>query len=354
MRPIDPAASIESDVKPREAVLQRRRIVSPLWPALGLCLAVLGTTIADSPNGQGVVQRLKADVYYLASDTLEGRGISTPGGELAAQHIRAEFRRLGLKSGTPDGSYLQRFEYRRGPGPARFTLSNVIGVLEGRGDLAGQSIVIGAHYDHLGHGEAGSLAPEAMRGRIHPGADDNASGVAAMLELARRFAGRATPPGRCLVFVAFGGEEAGLVGSRHYVSVAPAGTIGETAAMVNLDMVGRPRENRLGVAGDQSAREFAALLAEADARSPLGLMLGGPDYPEDSDHAPFAGSGVPFLYFCTGSHGDRHTPSDTAERVDFEGLVEVVGLCEGVIGGLVVSPRPRFIPSRRSSPTAPK
>jgi aminopeptidase N len=354
MRPIDPAASIEADVQPRVAAPQMRRIVSGSCAALGLCLAALGTTSGGSPNAQGVLQRLKADVYYLASDTLEGRAASTPGGDLAARHIRAEFRRLGLRSGPPDGSYYQPFEYRRAPDAPRSTTRNVIGVLEGEGDLAGQAIVIGAHYDHLGRGESGSLAPEALRGRIHPGADDNASGIAAMLELARRFASHATPPARRLVFVAFGGEEDGLIGSRHYVSRDPTCPIGDTVAMVNFDMVGRLRENELGVAGDRSAGEFARLLAEADVRSPLNLRLGGADYPEDSDHAPFASAGVPFLYICTGSHPDRHTPSDTADRVDFEGMAEVVSFCEDLLGRLLVSPRPTFSSARRDPPPMPK
>ncbi len=186
--------------------------------ALGLFLAALGLANAGPPEDKRIVERLKADVYYLASDTLEGRGISTPGVNLAAQHIRAEFRRIGLKSGPSDGSYYQPIEYRRSSEAAATLLKNVIGVLDGKGDLADQAIVIGAHYDHLGHGEFGTLAPEALRARAHPGADDNASGIAAMLELARHFASHPAPRRRRMVFVAFTGEEAGLVGSRHYVA----------------------------------------------------------------------------------------------------------------------------------------
>jgi Zn-dependent M28 family amino/carboxypeptidase len=290
-------------------------------------------------------------VYYLASDTLEGRGISTPGVGLAAQHIRAEFRRLGLKSGTQDGSYFQPFQYggNSKSDPDR-TLHNVIGVLEGKGDVANETIVIGAHYDHLGHGPAGSLAPQSLRGRIHPGADDNASGVAAMLELARRFASRGTPPRRRMVFIAFCAEEAGRVGSRHYASKEPIFPIRDTVAMMNFDMVGRLRGDELGIAGNESAREFGALLAGAGARSPLKLMLGGPEYPDDSDHASFASVGVPILYVCTGSHEDRHTPADTADKIDYEGLAKVVDFCEDVLDRMLVMPRPTFVPPPRKSP----
>ncbi len=121
--------------------------------ALSLCFAAIGTAPADLPEDKRIVERLRADVYYLASDTLEGRGVLTPGVDLAAQHIRAEFRRIGLKSGPADGSYYQPIEYRRSPEAAPTMLKNVIGTLDGKGDLADQVIVIGAHYDHLGHGE---------------------------------------------------------------------------------------------------------------------------------------------------------------------------------------------------------
>ena len=128
------------------------------------CLLTHARASAEPPTGS--VERLKADVYYLASGTLEGRGISTPGVDLAARHIRAEFRRIGLKSGTPDGSYFQPFEYRRTAQAAATMLHNVIGVLEGEGPAADETIVIGAHYDHLGHGEVHSAAPGPRR--AHP------------------------------------------------------------------------------------------------------------------------------------------------------------------------------------------
>jgi aminopeptidase N len=330
-----------------------RRIAFCSSTSLSLCIVALGQANPGPPEDKSVVERLKSDVYYLASDTLEGRGISTPGVDLAANHIRSEFRRIGLKSGPPDGSYYQPFDYRRSPEAATNRLKNVIGVLDGKGDLAGQVVVIGAHYDHLGHGEFNSLAPAALRTRTHPGADDNASGIAAMLELARHFASRPMPSRRRMVFIAFSAEEAGLIGSKHYVK-NPIFPIEETVVMVNFDMVGRLRENRLGVAGNKTAKEFRQILSDADARSPISSMLGGADYPDDSDHAPFAGVGVPILYICTGSHEDRHTPFDTADRVNFEGIARVASFCEDILARLLVSPRPTFIPASRSSPATPK
>jgi Peptidase family M28 len=310
-----------------------------------LCGAAALAGVAGPPEGKDALARMKADVYYFASDTLEGRGISTPGIELAAQHIRAEFKRLGMKSGASDGSYYQPFKFAGSSksGPER-ALQNVIGVLEGNGELASQTIVIGAHYDHLGYGPFGSLGPEALRGRIHPGADDNASGTAAMLELARRFASRGAAPRRRMVFVAFCAEEVGQIGSNHYASKEPIFPIKNTVAMINFDMVGRLRDEELGIAGNESAREFEDILAGADAKSPLRLRLGGPEYPLDSDHASFSAVGVPILYICTGSHEDRHTPGDSADKINFEGMAKVVDLCEDVLDRLLVAPRPVFVP----------
>jgi Zn-dependent M28 family amino/carboxypeptidase len=229
----------------------------------------------------------------------------------------------------------------------------VIGVLDGVGGVAAETIVIGAHYDHLGHGEFGSLAPEGARSHIHPGADDNASGTAVMIELARRFGSREMPPRRRMVFAAFCAEEVGRIGSRHYVSKRPSFPIRDTVAMINFDMVGRLRDHRLGIAGNESAREFGKLLADADDNSPLKLTLGGPEYPEDSDHASFSEVGVPILYICTGSHQDRHTPADTADKVDYQGMAEIADFCEDLLDRLLIIPRPAFVPPpRRASSKA--
>jgi aminopeptidase N len=330
--------------------------VAHLWssrPIMFLLIILLPAGWADAQTSPKTIERLKSDVYYFASDTLEGRGVSTPGIELAAGHIRSEFKRVGLKSGTSDGSYYQSFEYRPTPKAAGVTLHNVVGVLEGKGALANETVVVGAHYDHLGFGQSGSLAPQSLRGRIHPGADDNASGIAAMLELARRFTARGMPPRRRMVFIAFCAEESGRIGSHHYASKQPLFPLENTVAMLNFDMVGRLREDKLGIAGNESAREFKNLLAQADDKSPLDLLLGGPEYPDDSDHASFASLGVPILYICTGSHDDRHTPADTADKINYEGLAKVVDFCEDLLDRLMVLSRPTFVaPPRRTPSTA--
>jgi Zn-dependent M28 family amino/carboxypeptidase len=147
-----------------------------------------------------------------------------------------------------------------------------------------------------------------------------------------------------MVFLAFSGEESGRVDSRHYTSKDPIFPIKDTVAMMNFDMVGRLRDHKLGIAGNESAKDFNRILAHADERSPLELLLGGPEYPGDSDHASFAKVRVPILYVCTGSHEDRHTPADTADKINYEGLKQVVDLCEVLLDRLLVAPRPTFVP----------
>lgn len=308
------------------------------WWTLVLSFFVLGAVRAELPTEKAGTERLKADVYYLASDTLEGRGISTPGIELAAQHIRAEFKRLGLKSGTPDGSYYQSFTYAGVSRLGETSLHNVVGVLDGQGALANETVLICAHYDHLGHGQIGPSDPKTLKDRVYHGADDNASGVAVLLELARRFATHSNLPRRRLVFVAFSGEESGLIGSRYYTLKNPLFPLKETAAIINFDMVGRMRKKELGIAGDRSAREFDALLAHANSGTHLKLRLGGTEIPGNSDHLPFSELGVPILFFCTGTHADRHSPTDTADKINYQGLVRVADFSERVIDGLSVLP----------------
>jgi hypothetical protein len=342
-QPLPPSFLLPGTLPP-PAVLSRRFrdaewcTVKPVlisWLASCVWLAIVS---AELPQGKGTVERLKADVSYLASDRLEGRGISTRGIELAARHIRAEFKRLGLRSGPADGSYYQPFDYEG------HSLHNVVGVLEGRGEVASQTVIIGAHYDHLGYGPFGSLAPPGMKTRLHPGADDNASGVATLLELARRFAARRPAPRRRMLFIAFSAEERGEIGSRYYVSREPLFPIHDTVAMLNFDMVGRLRNDELGIAGNETAREFNELLASAGARSHLKPRLGGPEYPDDSDHGPFAKAGIPILYFCTGTHADRHTPADTADKINYLGMAKVVDFAEAVLDRLLFMPRPAFVP----------
>jgi hypothetical protein len=204
--------------------------------------------------------------------------------------------------------------------------ANVVGILPGwDASRRDEAVVIGAHYDHLGRGGEGSLAPDAL-GTVHPGADDNASGVAAMLGMARAFAGSGGAP-RTLVFVAFAGEEMGLLGSTHYVR-RPAHPIERTVLMLNLDMVGRLRQRTLYVGGVDSATGLRDLLTAQAGGLTLSLR-GDPFGP--SDHAAFYAAGRPVVFLFTGAHADYHRPTDTWDRLDPAGLAEVTGFAMRVV-----------------------
>jgi aminopeptidase YwaD len=207
-----------------------------------------------------------------------------------------------------------------------------------------ENVVIGAHYDHLGFGHFGARE-RASEGQIHPGADDNASGTAVLLELARRLSQLPAKPDRTFVFVAFSGEELGLYGSRHFVGYAPF--LSSTKAMINLDMVGRLRENRLTVFGARSGEKFSDIISEA-ARE-LGLEISQSDSVGRSDHQSFYNKQIPVLHFFTGNHADYHRPSDTWEKLNIEGMGKVSDLV--LLSGLRIANTrepPKFVslPSR--------
>ncbi len=213
--------------------------------------------------------------------------------------------------------------------PAR----NVIAVLPGL-DLH-RAIVIGAHYDHLGLGSASSLAPEARE--PHNGADDNASGTAALLEIARTFAARGRKPPQPLVFAAVSAAETGLGGSDRSVD-APVLPLTATSAMLNMDMVGRLRDRKLTVLGAASATEFKTLLDSLNTAGPrFDLRATGDGY-GPSDQMSFFKKGIPVLHFFTGTHSDYHKPSDDADRLDYAGLAEVAAFVVQVADAVARQP----------------
>ena len=225
--------------------------------------------------------------------------------------------------------------------------ANVIGVLPGRdARLRDDAVVIGAHYDHLGHGGQGSLAPDAL-GVVHPGADDNASGGAAVLGLARAFAQAGGAP-RTLVFVAFAGEEMGLLGSTHYVR-RPAHPLERTVLMLNLDMVGRLRGRTLYIGGVDSATGLRDVVT-AHAGGLTLSVHGNPFGP--SDHAAFYAAGRPVLFLFTGAHADYHRPGDTWDRIDAAGLAEVTAFAARVVDAVAGLPTPPVY-ARVTAPPSP-
>ena len=245
---------------------------------------------------------------------------------------------------------------------------NVIGVLEGSDPaLRNETIVIGAHYDHLGRGGEGSLAPKS--GEIHHGADDNASGVAGMLELARIFSTEKPRLRRTVVFIAFSGEEEGLLGSNFYVN-HPVRPLTNTIAMINMDMIGRAKDRKLIIGGVGTAKEWKAVvqssnlpmgkpvlagelktdkvsgqnLKAGDPPSSINVTQNGSSHPTEtfnltlqedgfgpSDHSSFYAKQIPVLFLWTGTHNDYHKPSDTFDKINYEDEVRIIALAKNIV-----------------------
>jgi len=201
---------------------------------------------------------------------------------------------------------------------------NVVGVLEGSDPvLKNETIILGAHYDHLGRGGEGSLAPRS--GEIHHGADDNASGTAGLIELARVFGAQRPKLKRTLVFIAFGGEEEGLLGSNYYVN-HPLVPLDKTTAMINMDMIGRMKDSKLMIGGVGTATEWRPLLAKTDFSLTLSDDGFGP-----SDHSSFYSKQIPVLFFFTGTHNDYHKPSDTFDKINYNDEARILNLVARIV-----------------------
>ncbi len=281
--------------------------------------------------------RIRADIAYLASDRLEGRRAGTPGNDSAAAYIARRYRSLGLASMTPD-SYLQPFVARPAAGAHTaaevLPTQNVVAMLAGTDPaLRGEWVVVGAHFDHLGRSTEGALDPEAGTA-IRNGADDNASGTAAVMELARIF--KAGPTRRSLMFVNFSAEEEGLLGSQDFVEHAPI-ALDSIDAMINFDMVGRLKNGRLIVYGVATAPEFPALLDSANGGRVK--IFGQGDGFGPSDQSSFYAKDVPVLHFFTDLHEDYHKATDDIEKINAGGEATVVGIAERVIRDLANRPR---------------
>ena len=295
---------------------------------------------------------------------IEGGGPVSPAGlpvlqvreQVAAEWLAAAGLDLGELQRAIDSSY--RPDSRALPGLAirgnvsldveTHTTSNVVAVWPGRGALAEQSVLVGAHYDHLGFGGANSTRPGVHA--IHNGADDNASGVAAMLcGVEALVAHPPQGPRRSLVVVAFSAEEMGLLGSGHYVE-QPVLPLDRSVAMLNLDMVGRLGENALSLLGGDSSPDWPEI-TDAPARSSgLELQLGGDGY-GPSDQMSFYSRGVPVLHLFTGAHEDYHAPSDDVSRLDMQGGRRVADFLARLLGVLLVREQsPRY--ARSEGPPA--
>lgn len=314
-------------------------------------LMALGTT---QVSAQADIEQLKKHITYLASDDLEGRGTASEGERKAAEYLVKWFKKYKLSPKGDGGSFLQKFEFRE-PDPTNphgfDTLSpktvshNVVAYLD---NSAEHSVIIGAHYDHLGKGErAGSLSAEA-KGKIHNGADDNASGTAGLLELARYYATNKAKEPYNFLFIAFSAEEMGLLGSKAFCE-RPGIDFKKVHLMINMDMIGRldTANPRITVSGTGTSPQLQSLLIALQPKSfavrPDSSGMG------PSDHTSFYLKDIPVLHFFTGIHSDYHKPGDDAEKINYQGEKEVLDYMIIVTDSLLQLPKLAFTPTRNST-----
>lgn len=279
---------------------------------------------------------LRTHVAYLADDALEGREAGKPGNREAGDYLVEELRRLGLEPAGTDGGYFQPFDpnYR-----------NILALLPGSDpQLKHEVIILGAHYDHVGYGaKHNSHGPIGV---IHNGADDNASGTSGLLELAEAFTILPEGPRRSILFVFWDAEEMGMFGSKHWVD-HPTIPLDRVATMVNLDMIGRLRENQLAVLASRTAYGWRRLVSRHNEDSDLTLDFSW-SLEDWSDHTTFIEKDIPVLLLSTGEHEDYHRPSDDAHRIDHDGMNRIVRLTFGLVNDLANrSESLRFRPAAR-------
>lgn len=284
------------------------------------------------------------DVKALSDDAFKGRGTGSGGEKAASVYIEKEFKKLGLQPAGDSKTYLQAFPFNsgvHGEGAAGIA-ANVVGFLDNKAD---KTVIIGAHYDHLGIDGQGSSLEANPDNKIHNGADDNASGVAGVLELARYFANNKKKENTNFLFLCFSGEELGLLGSKYFTDHSPVDL--QTANfMINLDMIGRldAKTRLLIVNGTGTSPVWEPLLRRLNANSFLIKTDSSGTGP--SDHTSFYLKDIPVLHFFTGSHSDYHKPSDDWEKVNTQGEAEVVAFIVKIIENLDTEPKIAFLKTK--------
>ena len=306
---------------------------------LSLALALVLQTNAQKQED------MRQAVRYLASQELGGRYPGTAGDTLASEYIVNQLRSLKLKpvvKGKKKTGYYHNFTYGK---DVERTTHNILAVLPGKDkQLKNEYIVVGSHYDHLGLGGQGSGSRRPDTLGVHPGADDNASGDAVVLELAKYFKKVRSP--RSIIFAFFGAEEQGLVGSKQFLEWMkqaddqrknlPADQEG-IVAMVNLDMVGRMRDNAMSVSGTGTSSAFKAMAEAAAEQTKLNISC-TPDGYGPSDHASFVAQDIPVLFLTTGGHMEYHTPDDVPSTLNYDGMQQTLDFSKELITRLASMP----------------
>lgn len=301
-------------------------------------------------------ENLQKHVSYLASDKLKGRGTGTKEERKAADYLAKQFKKAGLAPKGDNGSYFHHFTFKKSSDPhgnvaenaPQVNSQNVAAWLD---NGAAYTIVIGAHYDHLGLGHDHNSLDTNPAGKIHNGADDNASGTAGVVELARYFAQNGVKEQHNFLFLCFSGEELGLIGSKKFTE-NPTIDLSKVSFMINMDMIGRLNsEKRLMVGGVGTAADFVPTVnsAKGDLSIKLDSAGIGP-----SDHTSFYLKNIPVLFVFTGQHSDYHKPGDDVEKVNFPGEKQVLDFTLRVIESLDKTPKLTFQETKSKQEDTPR
>ena len=303
-----------------------RRPVEAILTVVLTALAASATAAPPAPLDAALAtvrhKDLANHINTLASDTLRGRAAGSDGGRAAGSYLVQQLRRIGIQPAGIGGDYFQEFSDKG--------FRNIVAVLPGSDPmLKNRYIVVGAHYDHVGLGT--KTTSRGGLGQIHNGADDNASGTAAVLEVAEALAATDTlARGRSILFIFWDAEELGLLGSKHWTT-HPTTPLSSIDMAVNVDMVGRLRDNQLFVYGTRTGSGLRQLAATTNAqlKRPLTFRYNW-DLIANSDHHPFFANGIPVLFLHTGLHEQYHRPSDDADQISYDGLTTITKLMVGL------------------------
>jgi hypothetical protein len=316
---------------------------------------ILGLFLAATGFSQNIAEKnLRKHITFLASDKMKGRGTGSPEEKKAASYIAKQFKKAGLSPKGDGDTWFHQYSFKKqsdphggSEGPA-VSSRNVVGYLD---NGAPYTIVIGAHYDHLGMGHDHNSLEANPEGKIHNGADDNASGTAGVIELARHLAQNGQKENHNFLFICFSGEELGLFGSKKYTE-RPTIDLSKVSFMINMDMIGRlNEERRIMVGGVGTAPDFVPVINQVKQDLTIKFDSAGIG---PSDHTSFYLKDLPVLFFFTGQHSDYHKPSDDTEKVNFAGEQTVLELALRALAILDKTPKLTFQKTKAPADSTPR